>query len=636
MYIVEVTPFSKSIRNDSYSYFSSKPIDVGSIVTVPLRNRNVKGLVVDCKSGKNLKSELRSSDFAIKKIKGVSKDIFLRKEFIKAVEETADYFATSVGAVIESLVPKIVFDEIDKFKKINDVSTEKVKKTDTKSQKYVLQTEDADRYSEYKSIIREKFAKKESVIFIVPTIEDCNVAKEKLSRGIEKDTYVLSSKNTKKQLLETWAKINESKKPVLLIATTKFISLPISNIGMIIIERENSSAYRTQKMPYIDLRFFAEKFAEKINVPFLYGDQMLRTETLKRYDDHVFFEFSPIKFRSISDADQKIIDMKDEEEVEQYENPISKSLYKLIEQNHEQNDHLFILNNRKGLSPLVVCGDCGTVVKCEECESPIVLYGKDAQEKDNYFNCNFCGAKRSSGEKCVNCESWKLQTIGFGTDRIKREISKQFPKIKVLVLDKDHATTTTQAKKIIRDFYESPSAVLIGTEMALLYLHEPIENVAVSSIDSMFSSPDFRVKERILNILLKARSKANQNFLIQTRNSENDIFNNLKAGNLTNFYRNEFIERKKYNFPPFSLIIKISTSAKIYKTAEKEIQKVKESFGLENMIIFESQLIRNRGMKTAVGILILEKEEWPNKDLVEKFKMLPAKFKLEIDAESLF
>jgi len=205
-----------------------------------------------------------------------------------------------------------------------------------------------------------------------------------------------------------------------------------------------------------------------------------------------------------------------------------------------------------------------------------------------------------------------------------------------LVLDKDHATTTTQAKKIIRDFYESPSAVLIGTEMALLYLHEPIENVAVSSIDSMFSSPDFRVKERILNILLKARSKANQNFLIQTRNSENDIFNNLKAGNLTNFYRNEFIERKKYNFPPFSLIIKISTSAKIYKTAEKEIQKVKESFGLENMIIFESQLVRNRGMKTAVGILILEKEEWPNKDLVEKFKMLPAKFKLEIDAESLF
>jgi len=636
MYIIEVTPFSKSIRNNSYSYFSAKPIEVGSIVTVPLRNRSVKGLVVGIKSGKDVKSELRSQDFAIKKIKGVSKDIFMRKEFIDAVDETANYFATSVGAVIESIIPKVVFEEIDKFKKVNDISDEKVKQTKTKSQKYVLQTEDDDRYSEYKSIIREKFAKDKSVIFIVPTIEDCNIAEKRLSRGIEQNTFVLNSKVTKKKLLEIWTEINNSKKPVLLIATPKFISLPISKIGMIIVERENSSAFRTQRMPYIDLRFFAEKYAEKINVPFMYGDLMLRTETLKRYDDHIFFEFSPIKFRSISDADQKIVDMKDEEEVSSYDNPISKSLTELIEENTTLNDHLFILNNRKGLSPLVVCGDCGTTVKCEDCSSPIVLYGKDAQEKDNYFNCHFCGSKRHSGEKCKNCDSWKLQTVGFGTERIKREIEKQFPKIKVFILDKDTAKTPVQAGKIVKEFYESPSAIMVGTELALLYLHEPVENVAVSTIDSMFSSPDFRVKERILNILLKARSKAKQNFLIQTRNSEHDIFINLKAGNLTNFYRTEFIERKKYNFPPFSLIIKISTSAKKFEIAENEIQKVKDSFDLKNMIIFESLITRNRGMKTAVGILILEKESWPQKDLVEKFKMLPPKFKLEIDAESLF
>jgi len=122
MYIIEVTPFSKSIRNSSYSYFSSKPIEVGSIVPVPLRNRSIKGLVVGVKSGKDIKSELRSQDFAIKKIKGVSKDIFLRKEFIEAVSETADYFATSVGAIIESIIPKAVFEEIDKFKKVSTLN----------------------------------------------------------------------------------------------------------------------------------------------------------------------------------------------------------------------------------------------------------------------------------------------------------------------------------------------------------------------------------------------------------------------------------------------------------------------------------------------------------------------------------
>jgi len=636
MYIIEVTPFSKSIRNSSYSYFSPKSIDVGSIVTVPLRKKNVKGLVVGVKSGKEVKSELRSQDFAIKKIKGVSKEIFLRKEFIQAVLDTADYFATSAGSIIETVIPKIVFEEIDKFKKINNVSDHKVEQTKTKSQKYILQTEDKDRYSEYKSIIREKFAKDESVIFLVPTIEDCSIAEKRLSRGIEQNTFILNSKTTKKKVLKIWDEINKSEKPTLLIATPKFISLPIANIGMIIIERENSGAYRTQRMPYMDLRYFAEKYAEKMNIPFLYGDLMLRSETLKRYDDAIFFEYSPIKFRSITDAEQKLIDLKDEEEIASWDNPISKSFYNLIEENQSLNDHMFILNNRKGLSPLVVCGDCGTTVKCEECESPVVLYGKDAQEKENYFNCHFCGSKRHSGEKCINCNSWKLQTIGFGTERVKREIIKLFPKANVFIVDKENTKTSVQAQKVVKEFYESPSAILIGTEMALLYLHEPVENVVVSSIDSMFSSPDFRVKERILNILLKAKSNAKQNFLIQSRNIESDIFRNLKDGNLTEFYRNEFISRKKYNFPPFSMIIKISTSAKKYAVAETEIQKVKDSFNLEDMIIFESMIMRNRGMKTAVGIMQISRDDWPNKDLIDKFKMLPAKFKLEIDAESLF
>ena len=635
MYIVEVTPFNKLIRNDSYSYFSTKPINIGSIVSVPLRNKTVKGLVIDCKDGKELKSELRSSNFSIKKIKGVSKDVLFKKEFIDAVSDTAEYFATSIGATIESVVPKIVFEEVDKFKK-NNQSAEKIKKTKTQSQKYVLQTEDDDRYSEYKSIIREKFAKNKSVIFIVPTIEDCSIAKEKLSRGIEKNTFILNSKVTKKKILETWLEINGSEKPILLIATAKFVSMPISNIGIIIVERENSSAYRTQKMPYFDLRYFIEKYAEKKEIPFLYGDLMLRTETLKRYDDQIFFEYSPIKFRSISDASQKIIDMKDEDEVDEYENPLSKSLIELIKENNELNDHLFILNNRKGLAPLVVCGDCGHVVKCKECGSPVVLYGKDATEKENFFHCHFCGAKRHSGEKCENCTSWKLKTVGFGTERIRREIEKLFPKNKIFILDKDNAKTQKQAQKIVREFYESPSAILIGTELALLYLNKPIENVAISSIDSMFSSPDFKIKEKILNILLKARSKAKKNFLIQTRNCENEIFDDLKAGNLTNFYKKEFIERKKYNFPPFSLIVKISTSARQYKVAENEINKIKEGFGLEDMIIFESKVIKNRGLKTAVGLLILEKEKWPDKNLIEKLKRLPAKFKLEIDAGSLF
>lgn len=634
MYIVEVTPFSKSIRNDSYSYFSPKKVDVGSVVTIPLRNKNTKGLVIGVKDGKKLKTEIRSSDFAMKKIKSVSKETFLNPKFVEAVSDVAEYFATSIGSILGSVVPKIIFNETDKFKNKKDKEGG-AKDVVTKSQKYIIQSNDDDRYSEYKSIIREQFAKNKSTIFVVPTIEDCSVVEKKLSRGIEDSTFIFNSKLTKKKVLDTWKKIRAAKKPTLLISTPKFISLPISNIGMIIVERENSPAYRTHEMPYIDMRFLAEKYAEKLHVPFLCGDMMLRTETLKRYDDHVFFEYTPIKFRSITDAHQRMVDM-NEEVIKEKDYPISNELKDLIEENIEENNHLFILNNRKGLAPLVVCEDCGHIVKCPDCDSPIVLYGKDANKKENYFNCNFCGHQRSAGEKCSNCTSWRLKTVGSGTDKIYKEVKKLFPETKVFILDKDNAKTPLQSQKVIKDFYDSPSAILVGTELALLYLYEPIENVAVSSIDSMFSSPDFRIRERILNILLKAKSKCQKNFLVQSKNIKSNIFKNLRDGNLTDFYRDEFVDRKKYDFPPFSLLIKICLSARDFNKSEKELENLKKDLGLEDLEIYESVVKRKAGVRTAVGLLRLDRDKWPNKDLIEKLKTLPAKFKIEVDAESLF
>lgn len=657
MYIVEVTPFSKTIRNTAYSYFSLEKIDVGSIVTIPLKNKRVKGMVISIRDGKNLKTAIRRSDFIFKKIISASKETFLQPEFIEATKSTAEYFATSVGSIIDAIVPRVVFTEIDKFKsKKNESSTKKdllkisndekededqnLANKKTRSQKYIIQAGDDDRYSEYRSIIREQFARNKSVIFIVPTIEDCNMAKRKVSRGIEKNTFVLNGKISKKKILEIWKNIQQNlqknKKQVLLIATPKFISLPISNIGIIIVERENSSAYRTQSLPYFDLRFFCEQYSEKLNIPFLYGDIMLRSETLRRYDENVFFEYSPIKFRTITDSIQKFIDLKDRNECPSQENIISKSLFDLIKENLKDNSHLFILNNRKGLAPLIVCEDCGEIFKCDECGSPIVLYGKDASDKSNYFYCPFCGSQSSAGQKCQSCQSWNLKAVGFGTDKVKREIQTEFPNAKIFIIDKDHAKTTAQAQKISKNFYDSPSAILIGTELALLYLNEPIENIAISSIDSMFSSPDFRIRERILNILLKSRSKAQKNFLVQSRNLENNIFKNLHDGNLIDFYRNEFIDRKKYNFPPFSLIIKISIISKDIKKAEAELKNLKKKMQLDDLAIFESLAKRNHGARTIVGILRVDRKDWPNQDLINKFKSLPPKIRLEIDAESLF
>lgn len=635
MYIAEITPFSKSFKNQSLSYFSAQDIKIGSIVTIPLKNKKIKGLVISINKVEDLKSEIKSSKFALKKIISISKNNLFNDIFLKSAKETADFFATSTGSIIQSLAPNIIFEEISKIEisKIKDEAEKE--KQNIKSQKYIIQSQDNDRYSEYKSIIRENFAKDKSVLFVTPTTEDSEYAYKELSRGIEQYTFVLNSKKTKNEIISIYNELINTEKPALVICTCGFIANPIKNIGMIIIERENSIAYRTLKRPYFDIRFFAERYAENIHASFILGDLMLRAETLLRYDNSDFFEYSNIKFRSISDALQKIIDIKNPFEAPKKDNYISTSLSKLITDNHEENAHMFIFNQRKGLAPLIVCGDCGHIVKCNECFAPVVLYGKEATAQDNYFKCHSCQSTRYAGELCKNCSSWRLVSIGSGTEKIQKEIEQISPKTKVFILDKDHANNNKKATKIINEFYESPGSVLIGTEMALLYLHDPVENVAIASIDSMFSLPDFRIKERVLNILLRARSKAKQNFFIQTRNSEEKIFQNVKEGNLSDFYRKEFIDRKKFNYPPFSLIIKLSVHTKSQDKNCKEIEVIKETFKEEEILIYPKMIQRVKGYKSYNGIIKVERNEWPNLKIVEKLRSLPNYIQIEVDAENI-
>lgn len=638
MYIVEVTPFSKSIRSNSLSYFSSTKITVGAIVSVPLRSKIIKGLVIDVKNVKELKSEIKQSAFAMKKIKGVSKNILFSKEFVRAADDTAEYFATSGGSIIQSLIPNNLLDDISKLQK---VTPDVVESDDTEHPKFVLQAEDKDRYSEYKSIIRGQFAKQKSILFCVPTVEDGIFAEKQLSRGIEKHTFILNSRMSKGAMIKTWNEIISRDKPSLVIVTGGMIGIPITNLGTIIVDRESSGAYKTQQRPYFDLRYFIEKYASALNADFIMGDLMLRAETLWRYDQQEFTEYTPIKFRSITDATQKIINMKDADELEKQSDAISNSLNYLINEAVEKSEKILLITTRKGLAPIITCGDCGEIVKCEHCSSPIKLHGKSLdrksapREKENFFKCHTCGHERSAGETCVKCNSWRLTPLGVGTEKIEQELQEKFPKTKIFVLDKEHAKTPSKAQKIMKDFNNAASAILIGTEMALLYLHEPIENVAVVSVDSLFALPDFRIRERILNILLRSKSLASQDFMIQTRNKEEGLFQNVIDGNLTDFYRKEFIDRKKFNYPPFSLIIKISLAGKTPGQIEKQFDEVAEMMSPQELVTYPAFTEMVRGKKIVHGMIKLNRESWPDKYLIDRLKNLPPQFKIQIDADSV-
>lgn len=635
MEILEIIPFNKSFRKNTLSYFSTKTVPIGSIVTVEIRKKDIRGLVVSKKSIKDSKSDIRASDFRLKKIKSFHTNTILGNELVEAANELADYFATSTGAVINSIVPKFILDNLDKVKKIKSMDERNVLQKE-KFERYVLQEPDSERFSSYKRLIREEFAKKKSVIFICPTIEDTKFALEKLSKGIEENTFIFHSGITKTELLKRWNKVINSEKPVLVIATGTFIGIPRNDVGSIVIERENSTVYRSFKSPYLDYRIFAEIYAKKKNVRFFLGDLVLRLETLLRLNEQELYEFTPIKYRHLTTADSRMIDMS-EKRFSREKNFVifSEQLEGILRNTLEDNEYTMLFTSRRGLSPTIVCLDCGNTVECSNCEAPMVLHGSDATENKNYFLCHRCNERRRAGELCKNCGSWKLQTLGIGSTLVEKEVKRIYPEMKTFVLDSDHAKSRAKAKKIIDDFYANPGSVLIGTEMALLYLHEQIENVAIVSIDSMFANPDFNINEKILNTALKIKSKATRTFTLQTRKSDEKIFNYIINGNIAEFLRKEFDERKKYDYPPFSVLIKIIIQG-TPKGVEKEFDKLREY--LKDYELIEYPIIRkSTKTKIARGALIkFKREEWPNKKLAEKLKSLPIYYKVVVNAENIF
>lgn len=636
MDIVNVIPISEgTFLKKTLSYFTSKNILAGSTVTVELRKKEIPALVVSTTNAAQEKSKIRSAQFSMKKVGDATGKTLFLPQFVEAAKETAAYFATTPGRILQTLTPKAVLMEHARMGKGTTTLCADKKKDGQealKKEKFVFQTSDVERLTTYKSLIREEFAKHSSVFFCLPTREDIEATLGSLERGIREYTFILHGGLTKKKLLSSWKSILDEKHPVLIIATGSFFSIPRPDIRMIIVDRENSRSYKTFIRPHFDMRVFAEFYAERLNARLILGDVFLRPETIWREAQREFEALNPLKFRVLSTARQELVDMK------KYKRDgarkgfviIGDELEELIKSTKKNNGHLFMFAARRGISSVTLCNDCTEVVECRKCNAPTVLH---KGRRENVFVCHRCGEKESADRRCAVCDSWRLVALGIGIERVEEELKKKFPDIKIFKIDSDSVKRHKQGIEITRAFFSSPGSILLGTEMALRYMHKDVEGAAVVGIDSLFTIPDFRAAEKIFNILLALRTRTLKHFLIQTRRSEERIFEYAMKGNLLDFYRDEMRERKEFGYPPFKIFIKITYQGEKLVT-EKEMAKLSDLLAEWSPRVYPS-LAEKTGTYKINALLALERDKWIDENLLRILRSLPPSFTVEVDPESL-
>jgi primosomal protein N' (replication factor Y) (superfamily II helicase) len=286
---------------------------------------------------------------------------------------------------------------------------------------------------------------------------------------------------------------------------------------------------------------------------------------------------------------------------------------------------------RRGLSPITLCGDCGTTVICKECGASVVLH-KGTEE--NYFLCHACGTLRHARERCVVCQSWRLEAFGVGTELVADEVQVLFPDTTVHTLSSDTVKTHNATARVIDAFLESRRSVLVTTELALPYLSRPVPLVGVVSLDSLLSLSSWNVYEKVSATLTRLHEIAGTELILQTRHPDTDILTNVLMGNFSSYYRTELRARKQMGYPPYTVLIKVSAIG-TESDVTARIADAVERLQPYELIPFSRMLRAPGGKYSHHAFLRITRENWPDPVLLQKLRALSPSYTVMVDPDSI-
>ena len=267
----------------------------------------------------------------------------------------------------------------------------------------------------------------------------------------------------------------------------------------------------------------------------------------------------------------KVVDIKDlrKRKLMTAANPFSPDLLAAIREALENKEQVILFQNRRGYAPVVECNTCGWVPRCKNCDVSLT-YHKGL----NMLTCHYCGYTYQLPQKCPACEGVEIRSIGFGTEKIEDEIQKIFPDARVSRMDLDTTRTRTAYERIIDDFQNHRTDILIGTQMISKGLDfDRVSVVGILNADTMLNYPDFRAYERAFQMMAQVAGRAGRKHkqgrvFLQTKNADLPIIRQVVRNDYAQMYQEQMEERQLFHYPPFYRIITVSLKHRQPDTVE--------------------------------------------------------------------
>ena len=444
----------------------------------------------------------------------------------------------------------------------------------------------------YLQLIGKALSQGKTAIVLVPEISlTPQMIDRFISRFNKEQIAVLHSKLSIGERYDEWNRIKEGKAPIV-IGARSAIFAPLENIGVIIIDEEHDSSYKSEAVPKYDAKEIAKKIAKKNNCPLVLGSATPDLNTYYKAKEGKITLLELTKRANNSSLPTvEVVDLK-AELANGNRSMISLLLHDAIEKNLAEKKQTILFLNRRGFSTFIMCRECGYTVKCKNCDISLTYH-----KFENKLKCHYCGYEEDVVTVCPECHSTKIRYFGTGTQRLEQEINKEFPNASTIRMDKDTVTKKNSHEEILNKFKDENIDILVGTQMIVKGHHFPnVTLVGVVAADSSLNIDDYRANERTFQILTQVagragREKEKGKVIIQTYNPENFAIQCAKEQDYKKFYETEISLREQLKYPPFNDIILINFNSLI----ENEIKQVSldvYKYLVENLNLEEFKIMK--------------------------------------------
>ena len=351
---------------------------------------------------------------------------------------------------------------------------------------------------------------------------------------------------------------------------------PFPRLGLIVIDEEHETSYKSEQVPRYHARETAIRRAGTEDASVVLGSA---TPSLESFYACKKGDFQILELKKRAGAGELpavyVVDMRKEMKAGN-RSIISDRLKNLIKARLERHEQIMLFLNRRGYAGFVSCRSCGYVVKCPHCDVSL------SSHRNGKLVCHYCGHEEAQITVCPSCGSQYIGGFRAGTQQIEELAARQFPGARILRMDLDTTRTKDGHEKILEAFASEEADILIGTQMIVKGHDFPnVTLVGILAADMSLYSNDYRAGERTFQLLTQAAGRAGRGrsrgeVVIQTYSPEHYSIEMAAAQDYEGFYDAEMKYRELMGYPPVEQLLAVLMTGPLEELLETAARYLKD------------------------------------------------------------